>query len=139
MLRNIVIVILSFALLACSEPDRQSRLQQSIDDLVEAINDHDAGEALSFVSPNATWRPGWDADRAHKSLFFYFRRYPTIKVSLSNEEIRWISDNEAILTATAYTLGVSGQRLDVRGNRYQIELRWFFNDGDWRITRMNWQ
>lgn len=141
MLKKIMVLnVLVLLLLACGETsNRQEQLQQRMQLLLTAVNDHDAGEVLSYFSANASWRSGWDYERAKKTLYFYFYRYPTIKVSTSGEDIRWISDNEAVLNTTLYALGLSGARLDVRGKSYQVEVRWFFDNGEWQITRLDWQ
>ena len=82
-------------------------------------------------------REGHLSQDINRMLFVQFRQNKHIQVFLYEMDINLMSDI-ADVQLEALLLG-SSQWLPERGRRYRVKMRWHKQDGDWLLSRLDWQ
>ena len=131
-------LILGISLVACSQPvDDATRIRQGIEDLAKAIEQHEQDAILQRLDADFRTRDGLLAQDIRQMLFVQFRQNKQIQVFLYDLEVNVMS-SIADAQLEALLLG-SSQWLPERGRRYRVEMRWNKQDGEWLLSRLDWQ
>ncbi|GAB3333173.1 DUF4440 domain-containing protein [Marilutibacter aestuarii] len=125
------------ALAGCSRETPEARLRQAVDLLGEAIEARDAGAiedrlAEDFIGPDAM-----DRDAARRMAALMFLRYRDVGVTLGPARTE-ISGSHATVRFEALLTGGGGQLLPESVRAYQVDSGWRLEDGEWRLTSVDW-
>lgn len=133
----LVILLGSFSLFSCSEPDELDVLKQRIDDLVSAIEKHDEQGLTEFLAKDFSAKKG-----LNKAQFFLFARYhfkknKNVLVTVIEKDVT-LTKKQADVTAKVLLIG-SNEWLPERGQLYNVASRWKKEGGDWVMSRLRWE
>ncbi len=130
-------LLLAIALGACSRATPEARLRQAVEALGDAVEARDA-EAIEdrlaedFIGPDAM-----DRDAARRMAALMFLRYRDVGVTLGPARTE-ISGSHATVRFEALLTGGGGQLLPDSARAYQVESGWRLEDGEWRLTSVDW-
>ncbi|MDH5601508.1 MAG: hypothetical protein OEY78_09420 [Gammaproteobacteria bacterium] len=133
----LVILLGSFSLFSCSEPDELDVLKQRINDLVSAIEKHDEQGLTEFLAKDFSAKKG-----LNKAQFFLFARYhfkknKNVLVTVIEKDVT-LTKKQADVTAKVLLIG-SNEWLPERGQLYNVASRWKKEGGDWVMSRLRWE
>lgn len=124
-------------LAGCAVEDDASRLNRALQELQTAIEERDAGAVIDHLTDDFQAQADIDARKLRAMMFYYFRQYRQITVFATGQRIR-LDGEQADVTVNALLLG-GEQLIPERGKRYQVEMRWLKQRGDWKLSRLRWQ
>jgi len=133
----LVILLGSFSLFSCSEPDELDVLKQRINDLVSAIEKHDEQGLTEFLAKDFSAKKG-----LNKAQFFLFARYhfkknKNVLVTVIEKDVT-LTKKQADVTAKVLLIGYN-EWLPERGQLYNVASRWKKEGGDWVMSRLRWE
>ncbi len=132
------LLLLGVSLFGCSAPtDDETRLRQQLEQVAEAIEQHDRDSVLHVLAEDFRTAQGQGAQDINRMLFIQFRQNRRIEVFLYDVEVK-LFPLVADVELQALLIG-SGQWVPERGRRYQVHMRWQKQNNDWRLSRLNWQ
>ena len=141
----IPLILLQALLTGCSQPTGpEQAIRQQVEALETALAERDRGDALEILADGFLGGAGGQLDKdkeaADKMLAVYFLRYHRIRVVISQLEITLDPYQPALAEASAQVALAGGERLIPNSaGLYQVNARWQNIDGDWQITRLQWQ
>lgn len=131
-------LLLGLSLAACSAPlDDEAQLRQEIDLLAKAIEQHQRDTIMQRLDNDFRTREGLMPQDLNQMMFVQFRQNKQIQVFLYDVQVN-VMASVADVQLEALLLGAS-QWLPERGRRYQVQMRWNKNNGEWLLLRLNWQ
>ena len=134
----VCLLLLGASLFGCSSPTGdETRLRQQLDQVAEAIEQHDRATVVEVLAEDFRTPEGQVAQDINRMLFLQFRQNKHIQVFLYDVEVKLFSPM-ADVELQALLLG-SSQWLPEQGRRYEVQMRWQKQEDDWRLTRLKWQ
>ena len=131
-------LFMSVSFLACSPPpDDETRLRQILDQMAEAIEQHDRQTIMQQLAGDFRTTQGLLPQDINRMLFIQFRQNKQIQVFLYDIDVR-LMPVTADIELEAVLLG-SSQWLPERGRRYEVKMRWQKQKEEWRLARLDWQ
>ncbi len=131
-------VLLTVLPLACTEPpDDETQIRQQVEHMAELLERHDRDAIMQGLDSDFRTREGLLPQDINRLLFVQFRQNKRIQVILFDMGINVMSD-VADVQLEALLLG-SSQWLPERGRRYRVQMRWRKHDGEWLLSRLDWQ
>lgn len=131
-------LLIGVSLLACSPPpDDETRLRHILDQMAEAIEQHDRQSIMQHLAVDFRTSQGLLPQDINRMLFIQFRQNKQIEVFLYDIDVKLLPI-AADVELEALLLG-SSQWLPERGRRYQVQMRWQKQEQDWHLVRMEWQ
>lgn len=134
---KILLLVLSSSLIACSAPDEEARLREALDSLVEGIEEKSFFQVKKYISNDFKSTRFRNVQQVKAYMLAYNRQHKVIKVFTSNINIT-LQQDTADMTFNALVTG-SSNWLPERGRHLEVKSRWLKQDGDWKISRVNWQ
>jgi hypothetical protein len=136
--RRLLGLVMSAILLACSPPpDDETRLRQRLEQLAEAIEQHDRQTIVQQLTGDFRTTQGLLPQDINRMLFVQFRQNKQIQVFLNDIDVE-LMPVTADVELEVLLLG-SSQWLPERGQRYQVRMRWQKQEEEWRLARLDWQ
>lgn len=134
----VLVLVMSVSLLACSPPpDDEARLRQVLEQMAEAIEQHDRQTIMQQLAVDFRTTQGLLPQDINRMLFIQFRENKQIQVFLYDIDVRLMPVTADVELETLL-LG-SSQWLPERGRRYQVQMRWQKQEEEWRLVRVDWQ
>lgn len=134
---TLAVLVLTSCLVACSTPDEKTRLQETLDELVGAVEARSVTGVQKYFSNDFKTTRHADTQQVKTFMLLQFRQNRVINVFTSDVEIN-LQQDKADVSFNALVTG-SSNWLPERGRRFLIESRWIKRDGDWKISRVNWK
>lgn len=137
-----VLLLGSLSLFSCSEPNELDILNQRIDGLVSAIENHSEQGikdflAKDFSTPNTSTTKGLNKTQFFLFTRYHFKRNKNILVTVVEKDLS-LNNNQADVTAKVLLIGAS-EWLPERGQLYKVDSRWKKESGDWVMSRLRWE
>jgi hypothetical protein len=133
------VLAVSLVVSACGErstPEQQVRAV--IATAEDAAERRDHGDLVALLSPRFEGAHGEDAREVSRLLRGYLVANPRLEVMTRIESIDFPYEDMARVAVTVGTLGRGGQfGLDADTKSFRLELQ--REDGDWRVTRAEWE
>ena len=125
---------------ACTPTAPEQAIRDAIARIEAGIENKDAGDVIAELTENFDGNGYIDRKGVHRLLIGQFLRHQNIAVLLSNVDIEISEPDQqrARMTATVVTTGAVGLIPD-DGRLWRLEGQWEVIDGDWLLTRMNWE
>ena len=138
----IAILVGSLSLISCSEPDEADLLNQQVDGLVSAIENHSEHGIKEFLAKDFSTTSLSTTKGLNKAQFFLFVRYQfkrnkNVLVTLVDKDVT-LNNNQADVSAKVLLIGAS-EWLPERGQLYKVDSRWKKEGGDWVMSRLRWE
>jgi hypothetical protein len=134
----VCLLLLSASLVGCSSPtDDETRLRQQLDQVAEAIEQHDRDTVMEVLAEDFRTSEGQVAQDINRMLLLQFRQNKRIQVFLYDVEVK-LFPPMAEVELQALLLG-SSQWLPEQGRRYEVQMRWQKQEDDWHLTRLKWR
>jgi hypothetical protein len=134
----VCLLLLGASLVGCSSPtDDETRLRQQLDQVAEAIEQHDRDTVLEVLAEDFRTSEGQLAQDINRMLLLQFRQNKHIQAFLYDVEVK-LFPPVADVELQALLLG-SSQWLPEQGRRYEVQMRWQKQEDDWRLTRLRWR
>ena len=133
-------VWMSLLVLTCCSaqlPPAQA-LRNTIDSIEVAIEQRDNGALRDHFANDFIGPDGLDVDGARRLARVMFLRHQNIGVVLGPLEISMLEDH-ATVHCTAALTGGSGGLLPDSGQLYDVTSGWRLQDGEWRMTSIDWK
>jgi cation diffusion facilitator CzcD-associated flavoprotein CzcO len=134
------IVAASLGTTACGE---RSTPEQQVRAVIAAAEDaaerRDHGDLMAFVSPDFQGGRGEDVREVSRMLRGYLLANPSVHVATRIDQIEFPYEDMARVQLTVGTLGREAGPLDVAAGAQAVELELQHEDGDWRVTRAEWE
>ena len=137
LLRFSLLVIFVSSFTACSKEDEETRLRRALDDLVNAIEERSVLQAQKHIADNFKSTRIVNRQQARAFMLVHFRQNQVINIFTSDIEVN-LQQDKADMTFNALVTG-SSNWLPERGRRFAVQSRWLKRDGDWKISRVNWE
>lgn len=137
-----LVVLALFAgltLAGCGRDDPQAALEAAADSLRQSIQEKDTGALLARIHPNFSGNRQWDRDWARRTAALMFLRHRNVDViTLSSRS--WIDPSYADRGYSEGQVALTGAEslLPQRLGHYQVRLEWLHEDGEWLLTRLDW-
>ena len=140
-----VVFIFNVLLTACAEPQGP---EQAIKGQITGMEDALAKRSsMTFMATLAEsflgGRSGQldtDKEAARKMLAVYFLRYHRIRVAVTHIEVKIYPEERFLASASARVALAGGENLlPNAAGFYQVTSQWRNFDGDWKLTRLQWQ
>ncbi|HET7204031.1 MAG TPA: NAD(P)/FAD-dependent oxidoreductase [Steroidobacteraceae bacterium] len=129
----------SLAMTACSAPETP---EQQVRAVVAAAEDaaerRDHSDLMALVSPEFEGARGEDAREVSRMLRGYLVAHPSIHVATRIDEVDFPYDDMARVRLTVGTLGSDARALEVSADTRAVALELQRRDGEWRVTRAEW-
>ncbi len=119
------------------EPPEQ-RLRRDIAALQAAIEARDAGKVADFLSDDFIGTGGLDRERARRFAALHFMRNRDVGVTLGPVDVS-VQGGHATARCSALLTGGSGGLLPDAGGAYRVTSGWRLEQGDWRMTSLDWE
>lgn len=137
-----VLLLGSLSLFSCSEPDELHILNQRIDGLVSAIENHSEHGIKDYLAKDFSTTTLSTTKGLNKTQFFLFTRYhfkrnKNVLVTVVDKDVT-LNKSQADVTATVLLIGAT-EWLPERGQLYKVESRWKKESGDWLMSRLRWE
>jgi hypothetical protein len=137
-----VLLLGSLSLFSCSEPDELDILNQRIDGLVSAIENHSEYGIKDFLAKDFSTTTLSTTKGLNKTQFFLFTRYhfkrnKNVLVTVVDKDVIQ-NKKQADVTARVLLIGAT-EWLPERGQLYKVESRWKKESGDWVMSRLRWE
>ncbi|MBB1059310.1 DUF4440 domain-containing protein [Marilutibacter spongiae] len=132
-----LLLLLAIALGACSRETPEARLRQAVGALGEAIEARDAGAIEDWLAEDFIGPDAMDRDAARRMAALMFLRYRDIGVTLGPARTE-MSGSHATVRFEALLTGGGGRLLPDSARAYQVESGWRLEDGEWRLTSVDW-
>ena len=136
-IRLFIPLFVTCSLLACSAPDEETRLREALANLVNAVEEGSVFKAQQYLSEDFKSSRIANRQQARAFLLLHFRQNQVINIFTSDIQVM-LQDGKADMTFNALVTG-SSNWLPERGRKFAVESRWLKQDGDWKISRVNWQ
>lgn len=139
------ITLVSVILTGCAEPEGPEQAVRSRIAVMEsALAQRSPTDFLDALSASflggKSGRLDIDKPEAKKMLAVYFLRYSRIRVAITQIEVVVDPYEQNLASATARVVLAGGERLIPNSaGVYQISSQWQNFDGDWKLTRLEWQ
>jgi len=138
-------LLLTLSITACSrysEPEAQ--IAANVQAMETALDERDRGDFMRHLARSFTGRNpnggSMSREEAEKMLMLYFLRYRKVGVLVTQLEIE-IDLYEPNLATTSAAVVLSGgeQLLPDSAGLYRVNGQWQNYDGDWKLTRLDWE
>lgn len=134
---KLLLLVLISSLVACTTPDEETRLREALSNLVDAIEARSVRQVQYYLTDDFKAARHGNTQQLKAFMLLHFRQNQVIHVFTSNLQMT-VQNGTADMTFTALVTG-SSNWLPERGRRFAVESRWLKLDGDWKISRVNWQ
>ncbi|MGH8081014.1 MAG: nuclear transport factor 2 family protein, partial [Lysobacter sp.] len=113
------------------------RLRAAMDELQNAIEQHDAARIEERLSKDFVGPDGLDRAGARRIAAASFLRYRDVWMRIASVELK-VQGDRATVNFIAAISGGSGQPLPEVAQMYRVQTGWREEDGEWRITSAQW-
>jgi hypothetical protein len=125
-----------------SSPEQQVRAVIAAGE--EAAERRDHGDLMALVSPRYEGASGENVDDLSQLLRGYLLAHPSVHLATRIEQVEFPYDDLAKVRLTIGMLGretdaASAAALDLAADVQKVELELQRDDGDWKVTRANWE
>ncbi len=140
-----VILLLNLLVAGCAEPEEpEQAIRAEIAGMEEALAERSPMEFMDVLSESflggKSGRLDTDKEAAKKMLAVYFLRYHRIRIAVTQIEIEIDPYEPQLAIADARVALAGGENLlPNSAGFYQVNSQWRNFDGDWKITRLQWQ
>lgn len=140
-----VIVLLNALLAACAEPEGpEQAIKNQISVMEVALAERSPLGFMNSLSESflggKSGQLDTDKEAAKKMLAVYFLRYHRIRIAVTQVEVEIDPYEQQLATASARVALAGGEHLlPNSAGFYQVSSQWQNFDGDWKITRLQWQ
>lgn len=132
-----VLLLGSLSLFSCSEPDEIDILNQRIDGLVSAIENHSENGIKDFLARDFSTTKGLNKAQFFLFARYHFKRNKNVLVTVVDKDVI-LNKEQADVTANVLLIGAT-EWLPERGQFYKVESRWKKEKGDWVVSRLRWE
>ncbi len=136
-MRRLILLLTVLLLTACSHKPDETLIRQSIDEMVQAVEQHHSGPVLDHLAPAFRGPEDMDTRRVRAFLAAQYFRNPKIHVILTGLHVRLDGDEADVVFHAAVAGGVG--IVPERAQYYVVTTRWRKIDGDWRVLRAQWE
>ena len=139
------IALLISLLTACTEPEGpEQAIRNQISGMETALAERSPLDFMDTLSESFLGGKAGQLDKdkeaAKKMLAVYFLRYHRISIAVTQVEVEIDPYEPLLATASARVALAGGESLlPNSAGFYQVESQWRLFDGDWKITRLQWQ
>jgi valyl-tRNA synthetase len=104
---------------------------------VQAVEERSVRQVQKFLADDFRTARHSNSQQLRSFMLLHFRQNKVIKVFTSNIQIV-LQKEKADMVFNVLVTG-SSNWLPERGRRFEVKSRWIKQDGDWKISRVNWQ
>ena len=132
----LVMILSSLTLLSCDKTSELGLLNQKIDELVDAAENHKLIDIKGILASD--FKTAKNLNKTQFLIFVnhQFKRNKSISISVLDKEIRFNEKNADVIFKVLL-LG-SSDWLPERGQTYTVTSRWKKENGDWVMSRLRW-
>lgn len=129
--------LLAMLVVACSRPDPEIALRESVAELQSTIEQREPAAMQQHLAEDFIGNEGLDRDGARRLAAGLLLRHRD--VAIDTGPLRVALDGEhAVVRFTAMLRGGSGRVLPDAARVYDIETGWRMEDGHWRLASARW-
>lgn len=139
-MKNVVVVlllILTSSLVACSTPDEETLIRKALRGLIEGVEEQSFFQVKKYISEDFKSNRFRNIQQLKAYMLVYYQQNKVIKIFHSNVQII-LQKDKADVTFNTLVTG-SSNWVPERGRLFKVQSRWLKQDGDWKISRVNWQ
>lgn len=133
----LALLLAALALAACSRTPPEERLRAAIEDLQQAVEQHDGSVLQETIAEDFIGPGGLDRDGARRMAQAMFLRYRDVGVSLGPLDIE-LRERHATVRFTAAMTGGAGV-LPESGQLYDVQTGWRLEGDEWRLVNADWK
>jgi hypothetical protein len=132
-------VAATLGLTACSDdPSPEQQVRAVVDAAEAAAERRDHSELMALVAADFRGARGEDAQEVSRILRGYLIAHPKIEVTTRIEALEFPYEDLARARVNVGTLGRGRHALEIAAEAQVVELELQRRDGDWRVTRAEW-
>ncbi|MGD8484482.1 MAG: hypothetical protein PVJ63_05560 [Thioalkalispiraceae bacterium] len=121
----------------CGEVDETARLQQALDELVEAVEQRSVRQVNRYLAPDFKTSQQSGVGNIQGFMRLQFRSNRVIHIFVSEQQLS-VDRQQGQISFHALVTG-SGNWIPERGQRFYVKTRWQLNNGDWQLSRLGWE
>ncbi len=123
---------------ACSRTPPETALRESVAALQSAIEARDADDVADALAQDFIGNDGLDRDRARRMAALMFMQSQSVGVTLGPLDVA-LQGDRATVRSTAALTGGSGHLLPDSAGVYDVVSGWRLEDGEWRMSSLEWK
>ena len=132
-------MILMAFLFACSNTPREEQLRTTITKMEESLENHQVNDFMDHIGEDFSFNQREDRAWIKQILKMMLFRKSTIEILTTKIHIE-MSTDETEATATINGLVGAFENLNLdQGRQFNLETRWYFEDGDWQLYQVFWE
>ncbi|MCL1498840.1 hypothetical protein A7D16_05970 [Xanthomonas nasturtii] len=125
------------ALLGCTRAAPEQRLRATLEQMHQAIEAREIGDAMAPVADDFVGENGLDAAGLRRLMQLQMLGNQQIGVTMGPVEVE-LRGETATLRFTALLTGGSGRWVPDQAQTYQVTTGWRLRDGDWQLYHAQW-
>ncbi|MBG3852434.1 nuclear transport factor 2 family protein [Xanthomonas sp. WHRI 8391] len=126
------------ALIGCARPAPEQRLRATLEQLHQAIEARDIGDAMAPVAEDFIGEQGLDVAGLRRLMQLQMLGNQKIGVTLGPVDVQLRGDTASV-RFTALLTGGSGRWLPEQAQTYQVTTGWRLQGGDWQLYHAQWE
>lgn len=130
-------LLLAAGLVACHLTPPEQALRDTVGSLQQAIEERDSADLRDTLAEDFIGPEGLDRNGARRLAQGLFLRNREIGVTLGRLDVA-LQREHATVHCTAALTGGSGGLLPDSGQLYDITAGWRLEDGEWKLTSIEW-
>ena len=122
---------------ACSQSDDELIIRSNIEQMREAISQHEGGTFMSFIDENYKSPFHRDKKTLREFVKHHLNNNRIIYVYIADIDVE-INDEKAKVT---FYSGITGgaDQIPQRGQLYKVGMHWLKSNGQWSVTQSKWR
>ena len=133
----IILAILISHLVACTTPNEETSLRETLRELVTAVEDRSVRRVQKYLTDDFKTARHSNTQQLKAFMLLHFRQNQVINVFTNEVQVNLLQE-KADITFNALVTG-SSNWLPERGRRFAVQSRWLKQEGNWKISRVNWE
>ena len=140
LVRNILFVIGTLALVACSSSSPEDALNEAAERLQASLESQQAGAVAGQLHDDFLAQQYYNRQAARQQMLGLFMRYKNVNIVVLNRQCQ-LDKGYHDLGHCAAQVTVTGAQglIPERLNHYQVTSQWQLAGKEWQLLRLDWQ